>query len=210
MTVDAIANVAVAASSAVIAAVALYFTYLQVVGRKPVAFIERGTLGGVPGTSRFKIQLVVEFWNRRPHPVVLKDFSIRTSGFEPTSALRPSDRTENEITWVGDYGWRTLDQSVEPASRLTRQIEVQFECENPAGLKATLSTRMRYYDPLTNRKSSVEIVSRFMHPGLGWKDGAGHDQRNALDASVIRGALQEQREFDYKGPGRTTAPADDA
>ncbi len=193
MSLDAIANVTATCSSAAIAGAALYFSHLQNAGWRPLALFGSASLGGEAASTRFYIRLHVEFWNRRRHPVVLNEVQMKAKGLKPSSPLQVSTQHPAEILWVQDYGWRTLDTFVDPATRHSEVIDVYFECEDLEKLKAEFDCTVVYYDPLKGKKLEAKLTHRFMYPGgLGWTASPDPESWHALTHSVIGKALSDQ------------------
>lgn len=191
MSAEIVASVASTAASTILAIVALRFSFIQNVGWKPVAFVEKDHLGGVGGSKRFVLGMTIDFWNRRKYPVQLKSISIDASGFTP---IFDRGGGEEELYWVAGHGWRLLELTIEPAGRSSQLVRIQFEADSLDTLRVELKCKVTYYDPVRNRTNMLKIEHRFMDRNLGWKEGDASEGRLALERLTIKSAVSQQKQ----------------
>jgi hypothetical protein len=193
MALDTIANLIVSASSALIAGAALRVSYLQGVGLEPIALVTGSTIDGVPQTKYFRIRLELDFWNRRKHPVLLKNIDVHAEGIEPREAIYPDERFKDEMIWAGNFGWKSLDEVIDAAKRSNHIVDIYFEHRDLKKLRAEFKFELRFYDPISARNYSVTINEKFMSGGLGWKTGNGSGVRDSFENHLIESAIREQK-----------------
>lgn len=90
MTFETIASLASTITSAVLASVALLFSYRQNIGWPPIAFLTASGLKA--GNGKKSVTVTVELWNRRKYPVVVRQISMTAMGLnqaigEPVSLV---------------------------------------------------------------------------------------------------------------------------
>lgn len=194
---DAVASIFAASASAIIAGVALTFSYRQNVGWAPIAFIERDDLDGARGAKRFIMRLKLELWNRRKYAIVLKKISVNLSGIE---AYTGDETRSTGMIWTRSYGTIQFGNAVAPADRYVQDIEIQFAHEDVSKLRASYRLTISYFDPVKNKTFEIVIKRRFMNGLLGWCGDDQRGRRRKLTEHIVWWAEREAAAEPMKDP----------
>ena len=160
-TLQLLAYISLTAVNLVVAGSALFLSYRQSLGWKPIAFIlSTGMISGPddPGVYRGTIQ--IEVWNRRKYPIVIRGAEITVSSLK---LLEPLTHRGKRPPWsrLGRSLLHRSDVVLEPNSKHNIDVEYRFPKRTLDDLDEVISWRVWYFDPRRNRYSQFRSRLRF-------------------------------------------------
>lgn len=181
-TLKALPSLALTAMSTVVAAVALFVSYRQSVGWKPIVLVSQTTMQGGDPVGRRSFRIVLELWNRRKYPLAVRGVSTKISGFV---VLDQSSKERNpEVALVQRNSlYLKAETVVEPQGHAPFVLEVHFDEQSIDAMRPQFDVTVTYFDPHRNKLRNHELSHRLFYPQLGWK--LSEDER-------------EKARFDYR------------
>ena len=162
LTLEVVAAIASTMTSAVLATVALVFSYRQNVGWKPIAFQSGAALKGLDG--EFCIVLTIEFWNRRRYPTVIRRVGMVASG------VTILDQTQDSGDYIKSGRLRReVNKPIGPGEHLRMDLEVKFRDQSLDAMQAAFDVKVYYFDPYRGKNKYITFNHEFFYPDLGWK-----------------------------------------
>lgn len=182
-TLEKVSSLALTAMSTIVAGTAVLVARTQNIGWPPFLLVGKSSLKVGPRAAR-SLELYAEFWNRRRHPVVVRQLTVRVSGIE----LAPDKHTARSgggMHRSGSRYWQELDQVVEPGGHLPLPISVEIADQSLDAARPEFDLSVTITDPVKRGFSTCRLTHRFFEGELGWKlDKKGRSAAVAAYANI--------------------------
>lgn len=160
-TLQLLAYVSLTAVNLAVAGSALFLSYRQNLGWKPIAFVlSSGWKAGPDDPGVYRGTLQVEIWNRRKYPIVVRGADVTVSGLD---ILEPRILRDERQEW-SRYRKTLIHRSdvvLEPNSRHHIEVEFRFKERTLDDLDEVVNWTVRYFDPRRNKYSLFRSHLRF-------------------------------------------------
>jgi len=188
--VQIFASLAVAAMSTIVAIAASIFSYRRNVGWKPVGLVAGSSMSGQGGKSEYKVELSLEFWNRRNYPVVIRSIVAEIDGAivkdsAPVMGISNSYVRSQKLYKKGEI-------TVEPTSCGKVKIKFDLAEQSLDAAKPLVEIKIAYFDPHKSKTCQINMVHKFFYPELGWKKTEAERQAARDNFKKLKGMSAEK------------------